>query len=94
MHLWHEIGCDNASRDGSAMVYYTIYVKGLNNQTGYIDVALEDELLLKDYQIFLDIGLKAHKPYAIANVAASKGKAGHFIIDLATIAAITLNPST
>jgi len=76
------------------MLYYTIYVKGLNNQTGYIDVALEDDVLLKDYQIFLDIGLKAHKPYPIANLGAGKGKAGQFIIDLATIAAITLNPSS
>jgi len=76
------------------MVYYTIYVKGLNNQTGYIDVALNDDQLLKDYQIFLDIGLKAHKAYPIANVAAGKGKTGQFTIDLATIAAITLNPSS
>lgn len=75
------------------MLYYTIYVKGLNNQTGYIDVALEDDVLLKDYQIFLDIGLKAHKPYPIANIA-GKGKPGQFIIDLACIAAITLNPSS
>jgi hypothetical protein len=75
------------------MIYYTIYVKGLNNQTGYIDVALEDDQLLKDYTIFLDIGLKAHKSYPIATVAGAKGKTGggNFIIDLACIAAITLN---
>jgi hypothetical protein len=74
------------------MLYYTIYVKGLNNQTGYIDVALDDDQLMKDYMIFLDIGLKAHKPYPIANVAGSRaGKAGQFIIDLACVAAITLN---
>ena len=73
------------------MLYYTIYVKGLNNQTGYIDVALEDETLLKDYMIFLDIGLKAHKPYQIADVAGSRGKSGQFTIDLSCIAAITLN---
>ena len=75
------------------MLYYTIYVKGLNNQTGYIDVALADDLLLKDYQIFLDIGLKAHKPYQIGSVAGSTtGKPGQFIIDLSCIAAITVNP--
>jgi hypothetical protein len=74
------------------MLYYTIYVKGLNNQTGYIDVALEDDQLIKDYNIFLDIGLKAHKAYPIASVTGGgKGKAGQFIIDLACIAAITLN---
>jgi hypothetical protein len=80
-----------ASARRNAMIYYTIYVKGLNNQTGYIDVALEDDQLMKDYNIFLDIGLKAHKPYPIANVACSRGKSGQFIIDLACIAAITLN---
>ena len=73
------------------MLYYTIYVKGLNNQTGYIDVALEDDQLVKDYLIFLDIGLKAHKSYPIASVTGGQGKAGQFIIDLAVIAAITLN---
>ena len=73
------------------MIYYTIYVKGLNNQTGYIDVALEDDVLLKDYMIFLDIGLKAHRAYQIADVAGARGKSGQFIIDLACIAAITLN---
>jgi hypothetical protein len=74
------------------MLYYTIYVKGLNNQTGYIDVALQDDQLLKDYLMFLDIGLKAHKPYQIADVANSRSKSGQFIIDLAAVAAITLNP--
>lgn len=73
------------------MIYYTIYVKGLNNQTGYIDVALEDDQLMKDYQLFLDIGLKSHVAYPVANVAGAKGKSGQFIIDLAVIAAITLN---
>jgi hypothetical protein len=76
------------------MLYYTIYVKGLNNQTGYIDVALEDDTLLKDYLIFLDIGLKAHKPYQIADLAGARGKSSQFIIDLSVIAAITLNPPT
>ena len=75
------------------MLYYTIYVKGLNNQTGYIDVALEDDQLIKDYLIFLDINLKAHKSYPIATVSGGKGKTGQFIIDLACIAAITLNPA-
>ena len=73
------------------MIYYTIYVKGLNNQTGYIDVALADDQLLRDYLIFLDIGLKAHKPYQIATVAGPQSKGGQFIIDLACIAALTLN---
>ena len=89
--MWHGIGCPGATRDGIAMIYYTIYVKGLNNQTGHIDVALEDDQLQKDYLMFLDIGLKAHVPYSIANPAGSRGKNGHFVIDLACIAAITMN---
>lgn len=88
---WHETGCAKLQRDQNSMIYYTIYVKGLNNQTGYIDVALEDDQLMKDYLIFLDINLKAHKPYQIANVASGPGKSGHFIIDLACVAAITVN---
>jgi hypothetical protein len=73
------------------MIYYTIYVKGLHNQTGYIDVALEDDQLLKDYLIFLDIGLKPHKPYKMASVGSARGKTGLFSIDIDTIAAITVN---
>ena len=72
------------------MIYYTIYVKGLNNQTGYIDIALEDDQLLKDFAIFLDIGIKPHKPYKVANVPGARGKLGQFSIDLTTIAAITV----
>ena len=73
------------------MIYYTIYVKDLHNQTGYIDVALEDDQLMKDYLIFLDIGLKPHKAYKMANVGAARGKTGAFAIDIDTIAAITVN---
>lgn len=73
------------------MIYYTIYVKGLHNQTGYIDVALEDDQLWKDYMIFLDVGLKAHKGYKVANVGGTRSPSGHFLIDLDTVAAITLN---
>ncbi len=73
------------------MIYYTIYVKGLHNQTGYIDVALEDEQLMKDFQIYLDIGIKPHKGYKMANVVGSRGKSGHFAIDMSNIAAITVN---
>lgn len=76
------------------MIYYTIYVKGLHNQTGYIDVALEDEQLMKDYMLFLDVGLKAHKGYKVANIAGARGSSGHFAIDLETVAAITLNHPT
>ena len=73
------------------MIYYTIYVKGLHNQTGYIDVALEDDQLMKDFSIFLDIGLKSHRFYKVANVAGTHGGKGEFALDLTTVAAITVN---
>lgn len=73
------------------MIYYTIYVKGLHNQTGYIDIALEDDQLLKDYCSFLDIGIKPHKPYNVADVGGSRGKTSSFAIDIETILAITIN---
>lgn len=73
------------------MIYYTIYVKGLHNQTGYIDIALEDEQLMKDFSTFLDIGIKPHKSYKVANVPGARGKMGQFCIDMSTISAITTN---
>jgi hypothetical protein len=73
------------------MIYYTIYVKGLFNQTGYIDIALEDDQLMKDFQTFLDIGIKPHKAYKVANVAGARGKMGQFAIDVTTISAISTN---
>lgn len=73
------------------MIYYTIYVKGLHNQTGYIDIALQSDRLLKDYLSYLDIGLKPHKPYEVADVGGSTGKTSSFAIDIETISAITVN---
>ena len=71
------------------MVYYTIYMKGLFNATGFIDVGLEDDTLLKDYLSYLDIGMKSHKTYRIAGNATTQGQAGLFAVNLAEIAAIT-----
>ena len=48
------------------MIYYTIFVKGLNNSTGYIDVALSDDQLLKDFMQYLDIGIKPHRTYILS----------------------------
>jgi len=59
------------------MIHYTIYVKTLNNGTGYIDVGLEDDQLLQDYLQFLDIGVRSHRTYAIANAPALRGKRGN-----------------
>lgn len=75
------------------MIYYTIYVKGLSNGTGYIDVALNDDQLLKDYLQYLDIGIKPHRTYVIT--AAPKAdqrpmaSTGVFCINLSDITAIT-----
>jgi hypothetical protein len=74
------------------MIYYTIYLKQLNNDTGYIDVGLEDDLLFKDFLTYLDIGMKSHHAYRLANPATPEGQAGLFAIDLSTIAAITTAP--
>ena len=70
------------------MLYYTIYVKNLNNGTGYIDVALQDDQLLSDYQHFLDVGLAGHKLYPLA----SPGQGGSFAINMAEVAAMTVTP--
>ena len=74
------------------MIYYTIYLKQLNNDTGYIDVGLQDDQLFKDFLTYLDIGMKSHSTYSLANPATPEGQAGQFAIDLATIAAITTAP--
>jgi len=76
------------------MLYYTIFVKGLNNGTGYIDVALQDDQLLRDYLQYLDVGIKAHRTYVLASPpkAGSKvaGATGVFTLDLTTVSAVTV----
>ena len=73
------------------MLYYTIYVKNLHNGTGYIDVGLEDDQLLKDFQHYLDVGLLTHKLYPLAQVAGTSGS-GWFTINLSEVAAVTVTP--
>lgn len=73
------------------MLYYTIYVKNLNNGTGYIDVALEDDQLLLDYQHYLDVGLASHKLYPLASLGPGSER-GLFVINMAEVAAITTAP--
>ena len=80
------------------MIYYTIFVKGMNNGTGYIDVALADEQLLNDFIQYLDIGIKAHRTYQVTELAKAPGKpaatTGVFAINLSDVTAIsTLRPS-
>jgi hypothetical protein len=75
------------------MIYYTIYVKNLNNGTGFIDVGLEDDQLLKDYLQFLDIGVRPHRTYPIANAPALRGKKGQFTINMTEVSAITIMSS-
>lgn len=70
------------------MIYYTIYVKRLNNGMGYIDVGLEDDQLLKDFEQYLDIGVRPHRSYRLAHAGTSDG-GGLFTIDMSEITAIT-----
>ncbi|MEY2407843.1 MAG: hypothetical protein QOF48_513 [Verrucomicrobiota bacterium] len=74
------------------MIYYTIYLKQLNTDTGYIDVGLEDDQLFKDFLTYLDIGMKSHRTYRLSNPATPEGQAGLFAIDLSSIHAITTAP--
>jgi hypothetical protein len=75
------------------MLYYTIYVKNLNNSTGYIDVALPNDQLFKDYMQFLDVNVKPCRVYDLAAPASSDGKPvtpnGKFIINLSEVTAMT-----
>jgi hypothetical protein len=74
------------------MVYYTIYLKNLHNSTGYVDICLESDELLKDYLQYLDIRVKTHKSYRIINFGDSRPEQGRFAINLDDIAAITVAP--
>ena len=71
------------------MVYFTVYLKNLNNGTGYVDTALADDQLMRDYLQFLDIGVKAHKAYAVVDAANNDAPVGVFAVNLADVAAIT-----
>ena len=76
------------------MIYYAIYLKGLHNSTGYIDVALENDELMKDFLAFLDMGMKAHRTYTIADPGKAglkaPTKASKFAVNLSDIMAITV----
>ena len=75
------------------MIYYTIFVKGLNNSTGYIDVALENDQLLKDFMQYLDVGIKPHRVYTVTSPPKATGKStsstGVFAVNLSDITAMT-----
>jgi hypothetical protein len=72
------------------MVYFTVYLKNLNNGTGYVDTALIDDQLMRDYLQFLDIGVKAHRAYAVVDPGANDSPVGIFAVNLADVAAITV----
>lgn len=76
------------------MLYYTIYVKGLNNGTGYIDVALPDDQLMKDFVQMLDVNVKPVRTYPMASSGVEREKpvtdAGKFVINLSEVTAITI----
>lgn len=71
------------------MVYFTIYLKNLNNSTGYVDTALADDQLMRDYLQFLDIGVKAHRAYAVVDGSAHATPVGIFAVNLSDVAAIS-----
>jgi hypothetical protein len=71
------------------MIYYTIYVKRLNNGMGYIDVALEDDQFLKDFEQYLDIGVRPHRSYRLAPTPGTTDAGGLFTIDMSEITAVT-----
>ena len=76
------------------MIYYAIYVKNLHNGTGYIDVALTDDQLLKDFKQFLDCNIKPDRSYAVTAPPGANGKSvqstGTFVINLAEVIAINI----
>jgi hypothetical protein len=80
------------------MIYYTIFVKGLNNSTGYIDVALENDQLLKDFMQYLDVGIKPHRVYTVTGPPKAAGKpvaaSGVFAVNLSDITAMTAMRAT
>lgn len=75
------------------MLYYTIYVKGLNNSTGYIDVALESDQLFKDFMQLLDVNVKPCRVYDMAALPDADGKPvkpnGKFMINLSEVTAMS-----
>jgi hypothetical protein len=76
------------------MVYYTIYVKNLHTNTGYIDVALPEDQLLKDFIQLLDVGLRSHRTYPLVDVGGKGSGQGQFAINLADVAAFTAIPAS
>lgn len=75
------------------MLYYTIYVKHLNNGTGYIDVALQNDQLQKDFMQLLDVNVKPCRLYDLAAPPDVEGRpvapVGKFMINLSDITALT-----
>ena len=73
------------------MFYYTIYVKNVHNGSGYIDVPLADDQLLKDFVIYLDIGVRPHRIYPLANPPGAPPSAAHFVVNMADVVAVTIS---
>jgi hypothetical protein len=75
------------------MIYYTIYLKALPNGSGYIDIALADDQLFKDYMQYLDVGIKPVRTYVVTMPPKAHGKpvanTGLFAINFSEVAAIT-----
>ena len=76
------------------MIYYTVYVKNLNNGTGYINVSLADDQLFKDYMQMLDVNVKPCRTYDLAAPSDAPGKpgdaCGRFMINLSEVTAMSI----
>ncbi len=75
------------------VTYYTIYLRGLANGTGYIDIALSDDQLFKDYLQYLDVGIKPVRTYVMAMPPKAEGRSvaetGQFSVNFSEVIAIT-----
>lgn len=75
------------------LTYYTVYLRGLANGTGYVDLALSDDQLFKDFLQYLDVGIKPVRTYAIALPPKADGRpvaqSGQFAVNFSEVIAIT-----
>ncbi len=78
---------------GKGVTYYTIYLRGLANGTGYIDVALTDDQLFKDFLQYLDVNIKPVRTYIVSLPPKADGRAtgetGQFSVNFSEVIAIT-----
>jgi len=72
------------------MVFYTIYLKDLKNDTGYVDIALESDQLYRDYLQFLEVRVVPVRSYKVPDPANPGAESGQFALNLAEVTAMTI----